>query len=237
MTQPSNKPIKLLVVAQYYYPEQFRINDMCAEWVKRGYDVTVVTGIPNYPQGKFFQGYGWLKNRRETCEGVKIIRLPIISRGTSKIRLGLNYVSFVISGFIWILFTKHEADLIFSFEVSPMTQVLPAVWFAKRRKVPCIAYIQDLWPENFIEMTGIRFKPVITFLSAMCNYIYRICDLILVTSPSFRRAIVDRGVPSQKVKYWPQYAEDFYQPASELSPLVPRNARITIVFTGNIGKS
>ncbi len=226
----------ILVVSQYFYPEQFRINDMCEEWVKRGYDVTVVTGIPNYPQGKFFDGYGWFKRRKEVYNGVKIVRLPIISRDTSKIRLGLNYLSFMISGFIWKVFTKQQADLVFSFEVSPMSQVLPAVWFAKRRKIPCIAYIQDLWPENFIEMTGIKSGPIIRVIDRMTDYIYKNCKKILVTSNSFKKAVEERGVPGEKVDYWPQYAEDFYKPSEIVSPLVPNNDDVfTIAFTGNIG--
>lgn len=231
----TDEKIKLLVVSQYYYPEQFRINDMCAEWVKRGYDVTVVTGIPNYPQGKFFPGFGLFKRRKETHEGVKIIRLPIISRGKSKIRLGLNYLSFVASGFFWKAFTRQKADLVFSFEVSPMTQVLPAVWFAKRLRIPCIAYIQDLWPENFQEITGISDGFIVNQIEKMTNYVYRKCDIILVTSNSFKQAIENRGVPSRKVVYWPQYAESFYTPSTELSSLVPQDGVFTIAFTGNIG--
>ena len=235
MTQANSKPIRLLVVAQYYYPEQFRINDMCAEWVKRGYDVTVVTGIPNYPQGKFFDGYGWFKRRKEVHNGVKIIRLPIVSRGSSKIQLGLNYVSFVVSGFFWQMFTKQKADVVFSFEVSPMTQVLPAVWFAKHRKISCIAYIQDLWPENFIEMTGINAGLIIRIIDYMTDYIYKNCQKILVTSNSFKRAVEERGVLADKVVFWPQYAEDFYKPSATVSPLVPRDNIFTIAYTGNIG--
>ena len=199
--------------------------------------MTVVTGTPNYPKGKFFSGYGWFRNRRETHEGVKIIRLPIISRGSSKIRLGLNYLSFVVSGFFWKVFTRHKADVVFSFEVSPMTQVLPAVWFAKRRKIPCMVYIQDLWPENFQEITGIQCGPLIGLITRMTTYIYRECWLILVTSNSFKKAIEDRGVPSEKVVFWPQYAEDFYKPSATISPLVQPDERFTIAFTGNIGTS
>lgn len=235
MTKASRQPIKMLVVSQYYYPEQFRINDMCAEWVKRGYDVTVVTGLPNYPQGKFYQGYGWFKKRRETHEGAKIIRLPIVSRGTTKVRLGLNYISFVVSGFFWQLFTKQKADIVFSFEVSPMTQVLPAVWFAKRRKIPCMVYVQDLWPENFQEMTGIQDGFLVKLITRMTKYIYRECKLILVTSNSFKKAVERRGVPADKVVFWPQYAEDFYKPSKTVSSLVPPDDRFTIAYTGNIG--
>ncbi len=231
----SSKKPSLLVVSQYYYPEQFRINDMCEEWVKRGYDVTVITGIPNYPQGKYFDGYGWFKRRKEIHNGVEIIRLPIISRGTSKIRLGFNYISFVISGLIWKTFTKQQANLVFSFEVSPMTQVLPAVWFAKRRNIPCIAYIQDLWPENFIELTGIKCGPIIYMISKMTDYIYNACSRILVTSNSFKKVIENRGIDAEKVHYWPQYAEDFYKPSQTISPIVKKDESFTLVFTGNIG--
>ena len=88
----------ILVVSQYFYPESFRINDMAMEWVKRGYKVTVLTGIPNYPMGKFFPGYSWTKKRKKTWNGVDIIRIPLIARGHGAIGMVLNYFSFVISG-------------------------------------------------------------------------------------------------------------------------------------------
>ena len=149
MRRVDNKLKKhILVIAQYFYPEQFSINDICTEWVKRGYKVTVITGIPNYPQGKYYNGYGLFKKRKETYNGIEIIRIPLIPRGKNAIMLALNYLSFVISGFFWKLFTKIEADYVFIFEVSPMTQALPGVWYAKKRKIPCYLYVQDLWPEN-----------------------------------------------------------------------------------------
>ena len=88
----------ILVISQYFYPEQFRINDICTEWVKRGYKVTVITGIPNYSQGKYYDGYSLLKKRKETYNGIEIIRLPLIPRGNNAIMLALNYLSFVVSG-------------------------------------------------------------------------------------------------------------------------------------------
>ena len=96
----------ILVVSQYYWPEAFRINDMCAQWVKRGYKVTVLTGIPNYPYGKYFDGYGLFKKRREQHEGVDIIRIPLIARGKGSVGMALNYLSFVVSGFFWKSFTN-----------------------------------------------------------------------------------------------------------------------------------
>lgn len=243
MTQHNLKPIKLFVVAQYFYPEQFRINDMCAEWVNRGYDVTVVTGIPNYPQGKFYKGYGWFKKMRETHEGVKIIRLPIISRGNSKMRLGLNYFSFIVSGFIWQLFTRQKTDCVFVHEVSPMTQTLVGVWYAKRRGIPIIHYVTDLWPDNFEALSGIQSVQLLRIIGKMVDYIYSNNNMILTSSRSYIDSIEKRGVPADKIEFWPHYAEDFYEMQSrnenqQASSMIPnKNGVINIAFTGNIGEA
>ena len=231
----------ILVISQYFYPENFRINDICKEWVKRGYEVTVVTGIPNYPQGKFFNGYGLFKKRKEEYEGVHIIRLPIISRGKGSVRLALNYFSFVWSGLFWKTFTRIKADKVFIFEVSPMTQALVGVWYAKRRKIPCSIYVQDLWPENVEVVTGIHNQKILGAIDKMVNYIYRNCNLILATSPSFVKRLEERtsvfdAEGKSKVKYWPQYAEEFYKPVpkKDLEDLKISD-RFRIVFTGNVG--
>ena len=227
----------ILIVSQYFYPEQFRINDLASEWVKRGYRVTVLTGIPNYPQGKFYDGYGWRKCRTETWNGVEIIRIPLIARGHSSIGMVMNYLSFVVSGFFWKCFTKLRADYVFTFEVSPMTQALIGVWYAKKRKIPHCLYVQDLWPENVEIVTGIHSKAVIAPIGKMVNYIYKNCDKILATSPSFVKEIQKRTLGEEdKVVYWPQYAEEFYQPLPKQAVAeIPDDARLKIVFTGNIG--
>lgn len=232
-------PKHILVVSQYFYPESFRINDMCCEWVKRGYNVTVLTGIPNYPEGKFYKGYGWFKNRRECYNGIDIIRIPLIARGNSSIGMVLNYFSFVVSGFFWKIFSKIKADIVFTFEVSPMTQALIGVWYAKKHNVKHYLYVQDLWPENVEIVTGISSPAVIKPISRMVNYIYKHCDLIFATSPSFVKEIQKRVFENkEKVKYWPQYAEEFYKPIDKNSSVnLIDDDRFKVVFTGNIGKA
>ncbi|WP_027087195.1 glycosyltransferase family 4 protein [Cohnella panacarvi] len=226
----------ILVISQYFYPEQFRINDICTEWVNRGYKVTVVTGIPNYPQGKFFEGYGLFKKRRESYNGMDIIRIPLIPRGKNSIMLALNYLSFVVSGYLWKLFTKIKADYVFIYEVSPMTQALPGVWYAKKKKIPCYLYVQDLWPENVEIITGIKNKYIIGSIGKMVDYIYSRCTKIFATSTSFVGAIQNRGIPSAKVEYWPQYAEDFYIPLEIRShPKIANDGAFNIIVAGNIG--
>ena len=177
--------MKLLVISQYYYPEQFRINDICQELVKRGHQVTVLTGIPNYPEGKFYQGYGLRKKRIEIKDGVEILRLPIIPRGKNPMMLILNYISFVISGFFWAKFTKKDFDQVFIYEVSPMTQALPGIWYGKGKKIQKDIYVMDLWPESIELATGIKNKFILKRVGKMVDYIYKNCDNILTSSKSF----------------------------------------------------
>lgn len=236
MTQKEKKHI--LVISQVFYPEQFRINDMCQEWIKRGYKVTVLTGIPNYPQGKFYDGYGFFKKRKEHWNGIDIIRIPVIPRGSNVIGLVLNYFSFPFSGYFWNLFNKIKADYVFMFETSPMTQCVIGVWYAKKHKVPLYLYVQDLWPENVEIVTGITHPIVIEPIQKMVDYIYKNCNEIFVTSPSFVRAVCDRKkqVPEHKVHYWPQYAEEFYRPMSrEYVEEIPETDAFKVIFTGNVG--
>jgi len=228
----------ILVIAQYFYPEQFRINDICSEWVKRGYKVTVITGIPNYPQGKYYEGYGIFKKRKGIYNGIEIIRIPLIPRGNNSIMLALNYLSFVVSGFFWKVFTRIKADYVFIFEVSPMTQALPGIWYAKKRKIPCYLYVQDLWPENVEIITGITNKQIIGAIGKMVDNIYANCSKIFTTSNSFKKSISNRGVPIDKVEYWPQYAEDFYRPLERTKIYeIPKDDVFNITFAGNIGNA
>ncbi len=182
----------ILVVSQYFYPEPFRINDICTELVKRGNKVTVITGIPNYPEGRFYKGYGLTKRRKERWNGIDIVRLPIISRGHSAVRLIANYYSFVISGTIRNLFKKEKIDAVFTFEVSPLTQALVGVRTAKKAKVPHFLYVQDLWPDNLDIVGGIHNKSVLAHYDKMAKKIYKRSYKIFATSDSFVEEIRNR---------------------------------------------
>lgn len=238
----------ILLISQYFHPETFRVNDMACEWVKRGYKVTVLTGIPNYPMGKFFEGYDKKHRTRETWNGVNIIRIPLVARGNSSNKLmnavgmAANYFSFVRSGKKWVRSEEAKnlhADLVFTFEVSPMTQAMIGVWYGKRYHVPTYLYVQDLWPENVETVTGIHNKMIIGPIDKMVDKIYRETGTIFTTSPSFVKAIVGRRVPVEKnkVHYWPQYAEEFYKPMKPvpIDGIDTADGSYKIAFTGNIG--
>ena len=243
----TDKKKHILLISQYFHPETFRVNDMACEWVKRGYKVTVLTGIPNYPMGKYFEGYDKKHRTRENWNGVNIIRIPLVARGNSGNKLinaagmAANYFSFVRSGKKWVKSKEAadlHADLVFTFEVSPMTQAMIGVWYGQRFNVPTYLYVQDLWPENVESVTGIRNKMIIGPIDKMVDKIYRETGTIFTTSPSFVRAIVNRKVPvdKNKVHYWPQYAEEFYRPMEPAAiDGIDDDGSYKIAFTGNIG--
>lgn len=243
----ADKKKHILLISQYFHPETFRVNDMACEWVKRGYKVTVLTGIPNYPMGKYFEGYDKKHRTRENWNGVNIIRIPLVARGNSSNKLinaagmAANYFSFVRSGKKWVKSKEAadlHADLVFTFEVSPMTQAIIGVWYGQRFNVPTYLYVQDLWPENVETVTGIRNKMIIGPIDKMVDKIYRETGTIFTTSPSFVRAIVNRKVPvdKNKVHYWPQYAEEFYRPMEPVAiDGIDDDSSYKIAFTGNIG--
>ncbi len=224
----------ILIICQYFYPEQFRINDMAFEWVKRGYKVSVVTGLPNYPEGKIFEGYGLFKKRHENINGVDVYRIPLIPRGKGKLGLVLNYFSFPFFGFFWNLFTRIQADEVYMFETSPMNQCKVGVAYAKRHHVPCYLYVQDLWPENVEMITGIHSPLIVKPIERMVRKIYKGCTHIFATSPSFVESIRKYVDESQwdKVSFWPQYAEEFYQPKPKVE-----HEGFNVIFTGNIGQA
>lgn len=238
----------ILLISQYFHPETFRVNDIACEWVKRGYKVTVLTGIPNYPMGKYFDGYDLKHHRREYWNGVEIIRIPLIARGNSgnkiinAVGMTANYLSFVFFGHRWIKSREARnlhADLVFTVEVSPMTQALIGCWYAARYHVPSYLYVQDLWPENVETVTGIHNRLIINPINRMVDWIYAHSDQIFTTSPSFVKAIVNRKnhVDKSKVHYWPQYAEEFYRPMEpqHVDGIDKDDKSFKIAFTGNIG--
>ena len=189
-----------------------------------------------------------LHRTRENWNGVNIIRIPLVARGNSSNKImnaagmAANYFSFVRSGKKWVKSKEAEnlhADMVFTFEVSPMTQAMIGVWYGQRYSVPTYLYVQDLWPENVETVTGIHNKAIIGPIDKMVDKIYKNTGTIFTTSPSFVKAIVNRKVPvdKNKVHYWPQYAEEFYKPMNpmEVDGIDQNDDSYMIAFTGNIG--
>jgi colanic acid biosynthesis glycosyl transferase WcaI len=232
--------VKVLIVSQYFWPENFRINDLAAGLVERGHLVTVLTGIPNYPGGRFFSGYGLFRKVREEYKGIRILRVPLVPRGDGGgIRLAFNYLSFsffasILSPFI----CRGKFDLIFVYEPSPITVGLPAVVLKKLKSVPILFWVQDLWPESLSATGAVRSKTILNVVRKLVCFIYRHCDRILIQSPAFAPLIEEQGVDPKRITFFPNSVEEIYKPAfshlnSDNGNLLPSGFRI--MFAGNIG--
>jgi glycosyltransferase involved in cell wall biosynthesis len=231
--------MKILVVSQYFWPENFRINELAASMVERGHSVTVLTGIPNYPEGKFAQGYGFFKKLSEVYKGVRIVRVPLIPRGSgSGLRLLLNYVSYFVSASIIGPFRCNEPyDLVFICQLSPVTVALPAIVFKKLKHAPMIMWILDIWPESLSATGAVTSPKILEMVGHLVRYIYRHCDLILSASRGFISKLTDQRVLPSKIEYFPNWVEEEYLPVStaeaERRLNLPQGFRV--VFAGNIG--
>ncbi|EOU1762638.1 TPA: glycosyltransferase family 4 protein [Clostridium perfringens] len=228
--------MKILVVTQYFWPEEFRINDICKGLKEAGHDVEVLTGLPNYPEGKIYKGYSWFKRGVKEYNGIKIMRVPMIPRGkNSSMMLALNYVSFMVNASLKALtLIGKKYDRVFVFQVSPITSAVPAIILSKLKKIPSYIYIQDLWPETFYSIINIKNKKIRSKMKNICNKIYNSFDKLLIASKGYEDILLKEGFKKEKFEYFPQWAEDFY---SESLKKVSENRIFTVTFAGNIGKA
>lgn len=232
--------MKILVLTQYFWPENFQINDLAVGLIEKGHKVTVLTGIPNYPGGSFFPGYGLFKNLRQDYRGVKVVRVPLVARGKGKkIRLMLNYLSFAFFASILGPFVaKGEYNLVFVYEPSPITIGLPAIWLKKIKSVPVFLWVQDLWPESLSATGAVKSPLFLKLVKKLVNFIYHECSLILVQSKAFIPSILSFGVDSRRIVYFPNSAEEFYRPIEVESDAIERREipqGFIVMFAGNIG--
>jgi len=232
--------MKILVLTQYFWPENFRINDLAAGLIGKGNEVTVVTGIPNYPEGKYFAGYGLFKNLRQEYKGVKVLRLPIIPRGRGgNLRLAFNYLSFVVSGIVFTPFVcRGKFDLIFVHGLSPVTVALPAILLKRIKSAPLLFWVQDLWPESLSATGAVKSPLVLKLVRKLVHFIYHKCSLILVQSKAFIPSILSFGVDTSRIVYFPNSAEEFYHPIELESDAIERREipqGFIVMFAGNIG--
>jgi hypothetical protein len=146
--------LKLLIVTQYFWPESFRVNDLALGFREMGHEVEVLTGMPNYPRGSLYPGYGWLRPLTENYEGIRVVRVPLITRGRSKgLRLMLNYLTFAAAAcLLGPLRCRGEYDAVLIYEPSPVTVGLPGLLMARINNAPALFWVQDLWPDTLEAM-------------------------------------------------------------------------------------
>lgn len=230
--------MKILIVTQYFYPENFRINDVCLGLKERGHKVTVLTGKPNYPSGKFYKGYNIFNKNFENWNGINIYRSNLILRGNGNgISLFLNYFSFAFLSSIRLLFIRSEFEKVFIFAPSPITVGLPGIVASKYFKARVVLWVHDLWPESIRITGGINSKLIIYSIELMTRWIYNNVDKLLVQSEAFKPYIEKQVDNKDKIIYYPYYAEQFYKiekPQSNYIEKLPDGFKL--LFAGNIGE-
>lgn len=227
----------ILIVTQYFWPETFRINDLALGLLERGHQVTVLTGVPNYPNGAFFDGYGYI-NKREDYHGVKVIRVPLLPRGKAGgVQLALNYFSFALTATILAPFLcRGKFDQIFVFEPSPITVGIPALLMKKLKSAPMLFWVQDLWPESLSATGAVKSKALLALVALLVKFIYQRCDKILIQSKSFFSSIQQLTGETEQIVYFPNSAESlFLTHLSAATPIPSLPEGFKIMFAGNIG--
>ena len=231
--------MRLLVVSQYFWPENFRINDLVSEFVARGHQVVVLTGYPNYPDGRVFPSFSRAPGDFARFAGSTVVRVPLVARGSGGLRLMLNYLSFALSASVlgaWKL-RGERFDAIFVFEPSPITVGIPAVLLRRLKKAPLAFWVLDLWPETLEAIGVVRSRVLLRLVGAMVAFIYKRCDLLLAQSRSFIPQIERRCTDPGRIAYFPSWAETVYEmDTATPAPEIPVRAGVfNVMFAGNIG--
>lgn len=226
--------MNILVFSQYFYPENFRINTLCRELKRRGHGVTVVTGYPQYPYGRIYDGYGFDIPYETQWNGVKICRVKVHPRGSNLLGMLRNTVDYVVQAEKWVKQCQEIYDAVYVFEVSPVTVGLPAAAYKKKFGTPMFFNLQDLWPENVEEVLGIRFAPLTWLINRIVDRIYGASNKILCASNGFADNLRRRGVPEEKIVFWPQFCmePDLFRCEK---PEIYQEDIFNIVFAGNLG--
>ncbi len=204
--------MKILVVSQYFWPENFRINDICDGLIARGHSVDVLTSLPNVPQGKFYEGYGWFRRGDKTHNGVTIERVGVIRRGRdSAVRLMLNCASFAFNSLFHLpKLRRRDYDVIFVFNNSPVSKILPAKVLARRKNIPNVIFILDIWPDSMYFLLGMKEDAPQTLFRrislAVSRWLYKSGDMILMSGEQFEPKLRDMGLDCD-MRYFPNYAE------------------------------
>lgn len=232
-----SKP-KVLVVGQHFWPEGFRINDICDYFVEHGVEVEVLCGLPNYPKGEFYPGYSLRGPYRENHNGIRVFRAPEIPRGdNSNLRIFLNYVSFPLTSLFHLprlMFGNY--DKVFLYQLSPVMMSLAGILLAKARRIESTMYVLDLWPENLFSVLHVKNKTFRRLAERISHWHYRQPDKIVVLSEQMRAKIQSiTGLPDDRIAVVPQACESLYEVENYDAELAARLGNgFKVVFTGNI---
>lgn len=221
------------MICQYYYPEQFRITDICEELFKRGHRVTVITGTPNYPMGKIYDGYRFGQKRDEVINGVNVHRCFTVGRRKGAFYRFLNYYSFAISSTFFANRLKDEYDIVFVNQLSPVMMANAGISYKKKYNKRLVLYCLDLWPESLAAGGVKKGSSIYKYFLKLSKKIYKQADKIFVSSQSFSEYFKEK-FNLTNTEYLPQYSEEIFNPDScRKKP----DGYVDLMFAGNVGST
>jgi colanic acid biosynthesis glycosyl transferase WcaI len=234
--------MNILFITYYFQPEPnfFFCLPFAKELVRRGHKVEVLTGFPNYPGGKIYDGYKVKFIHRETLEGIPVIRVPLYpSHDQSSVKRTLSYISLSLSQAAIGPFAVGKADIAYVVQ-GPATIGWPSIIHKVFRTIPFVYNIQDLWPDTLTSTgmfdSGIGYK----LIDKWCKFVYRQAAKIVVISPGMKTTLIERGVPQEKIEVIYNWCDDslIYRgnPDLNLKKELGMQDKFNIVFAGNMGK-
>ena len=232
--------VRVLLLTQWFDPEPtFKGLVFARELVKQGFDVEVVTGFPNYPGGNIYPGFKMRLIQKEVIDGVKVTRLPLYpSHGQSGLGRVANYISFAATSLFYGLFGAKRPDVIYAYH-PPLTVGIAAVLIRFFRRVPVVYDIQDMWPDTLRATGMFSNEKALNVVSKVCDWVYRHVDQVVVLSPGFKRLLIERDVPENKIEVIYNWcAEDQITASTHQVPDgFPDKSCFRVLFAGNMGKA
>ena len=232
--------MRILIITQYYWPENFRINEVSEELVKLGNKVYILTGYPNYPKGEIYTEFKKEQKKFSKYKGTEIIRVPIFSRKKNNINLALNYISFLLSSILigYFKLKDKDFDIIFTCQLSPVTIGITSAFFSKIRNIPHVFWVQDLWPDTLVALNILNKNWQINLFKFLVNWIYSRCDVILAQSKHILKEIKKYSSVKDNIHYFPTWGESnlFLKISAPATEIKPKDI-FTIIFAGNIGEA
>ena len=230
----------VLIYTNHFYPENFNINEVAFGLSERGIKVTVISCVPNYPNGRFFERYGIFRKSRQTINGLNVIRLPLIPRGNgSKLRIILEYLTYSFSTIVHSLLIGFgkKYDLILVYHVSPVFIAIPAIIVKKIQRTKLIFWNLDLWPEIVVANTGLRSPVFFKILLRLVKWINKNVDLMLIASKGYKKLMMERNLLDNQIVHFPNWPNKIFFENNNIKIPFDFPQGFNIVYAGNIGNS
>lgn len=234
--------MRILILTQWFDPEPtFKGLLFAKELIRLGHEVEVLTGFPNYPGGKIYEGYKIKLFQRESIDGITVFRVPLYpSHDNNAIKRIVNYISFALSASLMGFFLVKRPDVIYVYH-PPATIGLPALFLHLLYRVPFVYDIQDLWPDTLAATGMVGNCTALWLVDKWCRFIYSQAAKIVVLSPGFREILVKRGVYGHKIEVIYNWCEDDKIKSTDRDEAMAHElgmaGQFNVVFAGTMGKA